>query len=185
MEQKNRAGIIAYSAIMVALTAICAQITIPLFIPITLQVFAVLFAGFLLGTRWGFISIGLYVLLGIAGLPIFAQGKGGPSILASPTLGYIVAFPFAAAIAGFIFNSRQIKPPIKVTIATIIPIIIIYALGILWLMVWSRTIAGKPLGIYKALSVGVVPFIPFDIIKAILAYYLARKLLFLLPGVKK
>ena len=170
---------LAYGALMVALVAVCAQITIPLFVPITLQVFGVLLAGFLLGPRVGFWSIIAYLLVGFAGLPVFAGARGGPAALTSPTLGYLLAFPPAAAVAGAALKSR-LPEVAKWILGILAPVGVIYAIGVAWLVVWSRTIAHRPLSFAAAISVGVVPFVAFDILKGILALWLAERLRFLL-----
>ena len=92
------------SAVLAALTAVCAQLSFTLpgisSVPFTLQVFAVVLAGLCLGARRGFVSQLVYPLPGVAGLPVFAQLRGGLSVLVGPTAGYLWAFPLAAAVAG-------------------------------------------------------------------------------------
>lgn len=90
-----------------ALTAIAARIAVPVpgtAVPFSLQIVAVMLAGILLGPGLGAGSQVLYVAAGLAGLPVFVAG-GGPAYLLGPTGGYLIAFPLAAAIAGF-FASR-------------------------------------------------------------------------------
>src|SRR6185436_7957568 len=69
-------------------------------VPITLQTFAVILAGLVLGWRRGGLAALLYVVLGLAGLPIFSGGVGGVAVLAGPSVGYLLAFPLGAALAG-------------------------------------------------------------------------------------
>ncbi|GGC56180.1 BioY family transporter [Hoyosella rhizosphaerae] len=71
-------------------------------VPITLQTFGVLLAGAVLGAKRGFLAVALYMIVGFAGLPIFSGGAGGLGVLAGPTAGYLLAFPFAAALCGFL-----------------------------------------------------------------------------------
>ena len=80
--------------------AILPGIPTPSGVPITLQTFAVILAGLVLGWRRGGLAALLYVVLGLAGLPIFSGGVGGVAVLAGPSVGYLLAFPFAAALAG-------------------------------------------------------------------------------------
>ena len=91
------------TALMAAVTAVAAQITIPLPfspVPFTLQVLAVILSGLLLGPRHGALSQVVYVLVGAVGVPVFAQFSGGLGVVLGPTGGYILSYPLAAAIAG-------------------------------------------------------------------------------------
>ena len=103
MEQSEKIRKMSYAAVLAALTGAGALLSIPLGpVPFTLQNFFVILAGFVLGAKWGFVSIALYLLLGSAGLPVFAGGSAGAGHLLGPTGGYLVAFPFGAALAGFL-----------------------------------------------------------------------------------
>lgn len=163
------------SALFVAITASCAQITIPIYIPITLQVFAVFLAGYILGAKWGAFSMIIYLITGFLGLPVFANAHGSISVVFSPTFGYLLAFPFSAFAVGFISRLKfgEIK---KIIISILLGIIIIYVFGVVWLLIWSRYIAQKPMTLFTAVSVGVFPFIIIDIFKGIAAYYIAKSI---------
>jgi biotin transport system substrate-specific component len=90
------------------LTAIGAQFEIPAQpVPFTLQTFFVLLAGALLGIRGGFISMGLYLLLGMIGLPVFSGGAFGMMKILGPTGGYLLAFPVAAVVVGYLIKVRS------------------------------------------------------------------------------
>ncbi|MFP4188212.1 MAG: biotin transporter BioY [Halobacteriales archaeon] len=103
MEGSEKIRKMSYSAVLAALTGAGALLSIPLGpVPITLQTFFVVLAGFVLGAKWGFVSITLYLLLGSAGLPVFSGGAAGAGHLLGPTGGYLLAFPFGAALAGFV-----------------------------------------------------------------------------------
>src|SRR6476659_389932 len=91
-----------------AIIAIAAQIAIPIpgtVVPLTLQPLAVLLVGVTLGSARGAAAAALYLLEGFSGLPVFAQGHGGPIWLAGPTAGYLFSYPFAAFVAGW-FSQR-------------------------------------------------------------------------------
>ncbi|WP_208544093.1 biotin transporter BioY [Nocardioides seonyuensis] len=99
---------IALIAAFAALTAVCAllpaiNVTGP--VPVTLQTFAVLLSGALLGARRGFLAVLLYVVAGAAGLPIFSGGASGLAVLTGPSAGYLVGFPFAAGLCGLLVQS--------------------------------------------------------------------------------
>jgi biotin transport system substrate-specific component len=104
--QTRRAGTdIALIAAFAALIAVCAllpALSVGTAVPITLQTFAVLLSGAVLGMRRGFLAVLLYVVAGAAGLPIFSGGAAGLAVLTGPTAGYLVGFPFAAGLCGFI-----------------------------------------------------------------------------------
>ncbi|MDZ7688164.1 MAG: biotin transporter BioY [Halobacteriales archaeon] len=103
MEQSDKIRKMSYAGVLAALTGAGALLSVPLGpVPFTLQTFFVVLAGFVLGARWGFVSVTLYLLLGVAGLPVFAGGSAGAGVILGPTGGYLVAFPFGAAVAGFI-----------------------------------------------------------------------------------
>jgi len=165
---------VALAGLFVALTAVSAQIQVPLGpVPFTLQVFAVILSGLLLGSRLGFISQALYILAGAVGLPVFAGFTGGFAHLYGPTGGYLLAFPIASLLAG-LFAERSERVEVWL-LGSILGIGVIYLLG------WLR------LGLYlggdfgKALAVGVLPFVPFDIAKAVLAVGVAKAVKRALP----
>ena len=96
-------GLIAVFAALVAGAALVPGLAVNGFgVPITFQTLAVMLTGLVLGPGRGFAAVGLYVLLGLAGLPIFSQGRSGLGILAGPSAGYIIAFPIAAGIVGWL-----------------------------------------------------------------------------------
>src|SRR5215211_6026822 len=99
------------AALMAAVTAVAAQIAIPIFpVPFTLQVFAVVLSGFLLGPRYGALAQVIYLLVGAIGVPVFAQFKGGLGVVLGPTGGYLVSYPIAAAVAGLATNAARSAP---------------------------------------------------------------------------
>ncbi|MCD6559927.1 MAG: biotin transporter BioY [Palaeococcus sp.] len=159
---------ITLTALFAALTAIGAQISIPLGeVPITLQVLFVLLSGLILGARLGFMSQAIYVLMGALGLPVFAGFKGGLPIIYGPTGGYIIAFPLAALIAGFIATEKE--NVYGYAIASLSGVLIIYLLG------WLRL--GFFLGrdFEKAFILGIAPFILVDSLKGVVAVLIADR----------
>jgi len=148
------------------LTAAAAQVRVPLPftpVPVTGQTFAVLLAGAALGSRAGAASQGLYVLLGLGGLPFFSGGNGGWDYATGPTLGYLVGFVVAAAVVGSLAERQQDR-----TIATALPAflagtVVIYLFGVAWLM------ASLPTDLTDALVKGMVPFVVGDLLKVALA----------------
>ncbi|MDT0202874.1 biotin transporter BioY [Nocardioides sp. AE5] len=95
-------ALISGFAALIAVAAILPAINLAGPVPITLQTFAVLLAGACLGATRGFLAVVLYIAVGAAGLPIFSNGAAGLGVLAGPTAGYLIGFPFAAALCGFL-----------------------------------------------------------------------------------
>ena len=160
----------AYASLVAALTAVGAYIHIPLGpVPIVLQNLFVLLAGLLLGSRWGAISIATYLLVGAIGLPVFSGAKGGIAHFMGPTGGYLVGFLIAAYLTGYVselFQHRVAADIAAVTLGSIT----IYAVGAPWL----KIITGLTWG--KALTIGILPFLIGDVLKASAAVLLARTL---------
>jgi len=160
------------AAVFAVLTAIGAWISIPLPftpVPLTLQVFFVLLAGAVLGSKRGMLAEAIYLLLGLVGLPILAGGESGPSVLIGPTGGYLLGFLFAPYLIGRIAEKNP-SPNLKhMTIATLIGLVPIYTLGIGCLWIWLNT------NLSTLLIVGVFPFLPGDIMKAALAAFVATR----------
>ncbi len=161
-----------------ALVAASAWVKIPLpftAVPLTLQVFVVLLAGAVLGARLGAISLVVYVLLGAVGVPVFAGGGAGLAYLLGPTGGYVLGFVLAALIVGLVAD-RQ--PPESSSIwaraanggAMLVGIIAIYFVGLVRL----KLVSGMPWD--KAFLAGVLPFIGFDVAKAVVAVLVAPRL---------
>ena len=169
-----RASVMARVALMAALTAVGAQISIPLSftpVPFTLQVPMVVLSGLLLGVRYGALSQVEYLLLGAIGLPVFAKFSAGLGIILGPTGGYLVSYPFAAAVAGLaagtVAHAARSRAVASGTALGLLALLVIYALGATWLAVQSNLTPGA------ALAAGVLPFVLFDVVKVVLAALLA------------
>lgn len=148
------------------LTALCAQIRIPLGftpVPITGQTFAVLLSGAVLGSRMGAASQLLYVLMGAAGLPFYAGGTGGWEHASGATMGYLLGFIAAAYAVGYLAEQRQDRRFATSIGAFLTGNLVIYALGVPWLtysLSWDLA---------KGVALGLAPFIIGDTIKILLA----------------
>ncbi len=148
------------------LTAICAQIVIPLPgdpVPVTGQTFAVLLSGAALGSRRGSAAMGLYLLLGLVGLPVYADGASGWEVVWGATGGYLVGFIVAAYVVGLLAERRLDRNPWKALPLFTVGSLIVFAIGVPWLAV------AADLSMSKAIALGFVPFIPGGIVKALLA----------------
>ncbi len=146
------------------LIALFARISVPLPfspVPITGQTFAVLLVGALLGSRAGAVSVLAYLAEGIAGLPVFANGAGGPAVLFGPTAGYLYGFIAAAFIVGWLCERGWDRRLGTAAAAMVIGNLVIYLCGLPWL-------AGF-VGVDNVLALGLLPFIPGDLLKIGLA----------------
>jgi biotin transport system substrate-specific component len=159
-------------ALMAAVTAIAAQITVPIEpVPFTIQVLAVILSGLLLGPRYGALAQAIYVLVGAVGVPVFAGFRGGLGIVFGDTGGYLLAYPLAAAVAGLaaraVANDQRRRALSAALLCGCAALAVIYAIGVTWLSV----IAG--LSPAAALATGVLPFVVFDLIKVVVAALVA------------
>lgn len=160
-------------ALFAALLAASAWISIPIgAVPITLQVFAVLLAGLLLRPLAAFTAVGVYVLLGAAGVPVFANATGGLSVLFGPTGGYIFGFLAAAPAVSWVATavSRRVSRLLAEAGATAIGVIVIYVMG------WAQLALVLGMGPIEAFVAGVVPFVLLDAAKAAVAIGVAASI---------
>ncbi len=163
-------GTLARDAVLVVaavlLTAASAQLIVPLPfspVPISGQTFAVLLTAAALGPVRGVLAQGLYVLLGMAGLPFYAGGESGWQAATGATGGYLVGFVVAAAVVGAFARRGLDRSPAGTLAAFVIGSLVIYAFGVPWL----AQVVGVSLG--EALGLGLVPFLVGDALKALLA----------------
>jgi biotin transport system substrate-specific component len=152
------------------LTIVAAQVSIPLPftpVPFTLQPMVVLLGGAALGARLGLSSQVLYLALGLAGLPVFAASPALPqgfARLLGPTGGFLMSYPFAAFVAGYLAQRGFDRRYLTSVAAMGAGLAIVFACGVAWLA-WGAPHLGLP----TAVRAGLVPFIPADIVKIFLA----------------
>jgi biotin transport system substrate-specific component len=159
-----------YASLMAALTAAGAYLAIPIGpVPIVLQNLFIFLSGLLLGSGWGTASVGVYLLAGVLGLPVFAGGVGGIGRFAGPTGGYLLGFLPAVCVIGFISNVSKTNV-VRDLLAMVCGSLIIYACGLSWL----KILTGMTLG--KTLAVGMYPFLPGDALKMAAAVPIAKAL---------
>jgi biotin transport system substrate-specific component len=150
------------------LTSILAQVAIPLWpVPLTMQTFAVLFVGAALGPIRGALSMLVYLVIGVVGLPVFADHASG-SILGSPTGGYVVGFIFAAGLVGWLAQRQWDRRWLPTVVAFLGGSLVVYVFGVTWLYVVLNN-AGTPNALGAALAGGLYPFLIGDAVKAGLA----------------
>lgn len=163
---------LALAGLMAAIICILGPISLPLpgsLVPISLGTLAIYFVMTVLGLKLGFVSVVVYILLGLCGLPVFTGFMGGPGKLFGPTGGYIIGYLFLALISGFFiekFENRLLPNILGMLLGTAA----LYFFGSVWLAYQaSYTLP-------QALMAGAIPYIPGDLIKIALAMSLGRQL---------
>jgi len=152
--------------------ALCARITIPLMpltpVPLTVQNLGVLLVGLLLGSRRGFAAMMLYLVQGMAGLPVFSPaGPGGVAQLFGPTGGFLLAYPFVAFVAGYL-SERGKRSFARAVISGFIAEILLFVGGLSWLYVLTHSLA-------KAAYLGLYWFIAAEVMKIMFAAAIATR----------
>jgi biotin transport system substrate-specific component len=155
----------------VCFTAIAAQLAVPLPftpIPVTMQTLFVILAGLTLGARDGFYALLAYCALGFAGAPVFAGFSFGPAVFLGPTGGYLVSFPAAALVSGYLFGKLG-ETRVAAFIASLCGMALILAGGASYL----SFVAGLPFA--QTASLAILPFIAGDLAKAVIATILSKR----------
>lgn len=166
------------AASLAVLTGLSAQVSIPLPwtpVPLTLQTFAVILGGLLLG-RWGGLAQALYLGAGLAGLPWFAGARGGAAVLLGPTAGYLLGFVAAAYLIGCLVDRGRTAFPSLALAVAFVNLFLILGVGAAYLWLWLTFFQGSDAGPGDILVMGVLPFIPGAAIKTLLALGAARAL---------
>ena len=172
MERKTRwtAKDLAQIGMMTAVMAVCAWITIPFTIPFTLQTFGVFVTLRLLGGRKGTVVIGLYILLGMAGVPVFSGFGAGIGVLAGPTGGYIAGFLLTGLLYMATKKIRTARWKENAVLAA--GLLLCYIFGTAWFCVVKGN-AGSPIGFLQAAGICVLPYLAPDAAKLLLADQIA------------
>lgn len=156
-------------ALMVAMNCVSAYIIIPLpfsLSPLALQTMIVNLTGYVLNAKQAFMTMLVYLLVGLAGVPVFTGGSAGPGKLFGPTGGYIIGFLFTAVFLAY-FRGEKYSFKRYALLGCVIGIPLIYVFGVVQL----KLITG--MGWDKAIMTGALPFIPLDIVKCLAAAVIA------------
>lgn len=157
-------------AMFAALMSICSQIQIPLpMVPINLALFGAHLCGAILGAKYGTLSLIVYVLMGMVGLPVYAGFSGGVAVLFGKTGGYIIGYVLDAFVVGWLVH-RWGKGFVRCCGAMVIGAVVCYIFGTVWFMYVTG------LGLWVSLIYCVFPFLAGDAVKIVLAAYLTRRL---------
>ena len=186
---RRRLRVMTRCALMAALLCVLSPMSVAIGpVPVSLGLFDVLLAGVLLGPLYGSCSVLVFLLVGLVGLPVFAGGAGGFPVLAGPTGGYLWSYPLVAAAGGFLCRAacrgrcRGWKIAL-VALSQLPGVAVCYALGTLQYCLLTGA------AFWQGLAACVIPFIPFDLVKclvaAVVGVLLAERKALDLPGRNK
>ena len=167
-----------FIALSTTIMVICAFITIPFYVPFTMQTFALFTIIGLLGTKKAFVSTCIYLLLGTVGLPVFSGFTGGIGHLLGVTGGYLIGFLLTVLVSGTLLNVRfkKGKPNfISYCISMFLGLLVCYGFGTAWYILLYANSTGS-ISVTSVLSICVFPFLLTDIVKIFLSYYVCRNL---------
>ena len=174
MKEKTNLLNLVYVAMFAAIITICAQIQIPTAVPFTLQTLGVFVASAMLGWKRGTLSVAVYILLGLIGVPVFAGFTGGAGVLFGLTGGYIIGFLFTAFIVGFMCDKLGRKLWV-LALSMTLGLLACYVFGTVWFMLIYNYTMGS-ISLISALGMCVAPFLLFDAIKIAAAVVLVNRL---------
>ena len=158
---------LVYVALFAALTAAAAFLRLPLgMVSVTAQFLVTAMAGALLGGKWGAVSQGVYVALGLLGLPIFTMG-GGIGYVLQPTFGFLLALIPAAWVIGHVAGVQA--TPRRMVVACLAGLALLYAVGLPYMALILNGYLRQNLPFSRLMMVGCLPFLPFDAVKVVLA----------------
>ncbi|WP_416776746.1 biotin transporter BioY [Xenorhabdus budapestensis] len=168
MNSKDIVYIALFSALTTAL-GLFPPLTLPIGVPLTAQSMGCMLAGSIIGAKRGSIALCIYILLIVIGFPVLAGGKGGLGVMLSPSGGFILAWPLAAGLIGYLYekNLRSLTIIKEACFIVLGGIVLVYAIGIPWVAVFAE------LSLYQA-AIGTLFFLPGDIVKVILVIFVTR-----------
>lgn len=169
--------LIALFAALIAVLGLIPKLTLVSGIPITAQSMGIMLCGTVLGARRGALAVCLFLLLVALGLPLLAGGRGGLGVFTTPWAGFLWGFPIAAFVTGLVMERMRGSVALGAGVASIAGgILVLYAVAVAYYML------AKPAGLGEAVLTAAVPFIPGDLIKAVLAALVTDALARARPG---
>lgn len=166
---------VPHMALWVALIALGAFIKIPVpVVPFTLQLPFVLLAGAMMGPRKGMGCVLVYIVLGLVGVPLFAEG-GGPAYLFKPTFGYLIGFAFGALVVGFLLRRPKLTYR-RCLVAHLTGLGVVYLFGVVWLWAHAAIMTGVLPALRPILFYGLAVAVPGDLALCFLTAEVNRRL---------
>lgn len=171
---KNKTRDIVFIALFAVLMAVCSWISIPTAIPITMQTFAVFLTLNFLGGKKGTVSVCIYLLLGLIGLPVYANFTSGIGMLLGMTGGYMIGWIFSGLVM-WLMEKLLGRKMWAQFVSMLAGLLVCYIAGTVWFMVVYAQSSG-PVGVWTALLWCVIPFVIPDLVKLGLALWLSQRL---------
>ncbi len=163
-------------ALFTALITAGAFIKIPIpIVPITLQYLFTMLAGLLLGSKWGFVSVSVYIILGLAGLPIFSSG-GGIGYIFQPSFGYIIGFAAGAFMTGKIAEKSGDPSYKRLLSANFAGLLIVYIFGMIYYYFMSNFYLNNPIGLWPLFLYCFIVTVPGDILLCIFGAVVGKRI---------
>ncbi len=170
MKKQSRIYKLTTTALMAAVICILGPLSIPIgVVPISFTSLAIFLALYAIGVKYGTISYGVYLLIGLCGVPVFSGFSGGPAKLFGPTGGYLIGFIFMAVISGW-FIERHPERRWMCLLGMVLGTLVLYLFGTAWLAYQAQ------LSFTAALAVGVIPFIVGDMAKIGIALFVGPQI---------
>ena len=163
-----------FIALFAVLIAVCSWISIPTAIPFTMQIFGVFFALNFLGGKNGTLCVLIYLLMGIIGIPVYANGTAGIGVIMGTTGGYMIGWIFSGLIMWF-FEAHIGKKIWAQFLSMLVGLLVCYVIGTAWFMVVYAHTAGA-VGLWAALCWCVFPFMIPDLAKLVLVLWFTKRL---------
>ncbi|MGN0641734.1 MAG: biotin transporter BioY [Huintestinicola sp.] len=168
---------IVYTALFTALIAAGAFIKIPVPVcPFTMQLFFTTLAGMFLGSKKGALSVLCYVLLGLAGVPIFASG-GGLGYIFQPTFGYLLGFIAGTYVTGHIAGKTDSPSVKRLLAANLLGLVIVYAMGMVYYWLIMTFYVGTGIGLWTLFLYCFLLVVPGDLVLCVLAAVMGKRLI--------
>lgn len=163
-------------ALFAALIAVGAFIKIPVpVVPFTLQLEFVLLAGILLGPKLGALSVIVYVVIGLLGVPVFANG-GGITYIFQPSFGYLIGFILGAFVTGLIANKEKNPSFLRVLTGSLLGLAIVYIFGMVYFYLIKNFYLGSPIGVWPVILYCFLLVVPGDLVLCIVGSYVGKRL---------
>lgn len=172
--QINKTRDIVFIALFAVLIAVCAWISIPSIVPFTMQTFAVYLTLNFLGGKRGTVSVCVYLLLGLIGVPVFSNFNAGPGALFGATGGYMIGWIFSGLVMWLLEKMHGNKIWVQ-AVSMVVGLVVCYIMGTAWFMFVYAHNTG-PVGLWTVLGWCVFPFIIPDMVKLGLALWLSQRL---------
>lgn len=174
----NKTVMICMCALFAALTAVGAFIKIPIpYVPFTLQYLFTMLAGLLLGGNLGAVSVAVYVVMGLAGVPIFAEG-GGISYVLKPSFGYLIGFIIGAYVTGKIANAVSNPSFPRLFTANFAGLLVVYLCGMVYYYIAANFwVEGDGIGFWALFLYCFILAVPGDILLCVLGVFLGKRLI--------